>query len=110
MSEPMLPERFRDLEPQARLWALPTEAERHTRRLASTMADLRALYDAMMPQIDDILAYLSEFPLENLSPQGRTLLHLTFSLAEISTAIELYSAVEVPDGYDSRRFLPAEGQ
>jgi hypothetical protein len=110
MAEPQLPERFRDLEPWAGVWALPTEAERHAIRLASTIEALRAFYEAMMPRIEDILAYLSEFPVTKLTPESRRLLYLAFSLAEIGPAIELYGAVEVPDGYDSRRFHPAEGQ
>jgi hypothetical protein len=110
MPELRLPDRFRDLEPIAAVWALPTEAERHARRLAGTIAELRALYDQLFPRIEDILAYLSEFALDSLTPEGQHLLHLTFALAEIAPAVELYGQVTVPDGYDSRRFLPVAGQ
>lgn len=110
MPSPALPDRFRDIESFASAWSLPTEADRHARRLASTIEELQAFYDAMMPRIDDILGYLSEFPLESLTPEGRNLLNLAFSLAEIGPAVELYGMPEVPDGYDSRRFVPAEGQ
>lgn len=110
MSDTPLPDRFRDLELLAHTWVLPTEAERHARRLASSITELRALYDALMPRIDEMLAYLSEFQLENLTPEGRNLLHLACSLAEIGPAVELYGQPEVPDGYDSRRFIPREGQ
>jgi hypothetical protein len=108
--EPPLPERFRDLEPLAAVWALPTEAKRHARRLASGIDELRTFYDALFPRIEDILAYLSDFPLESLTPEAQRLLHLAFSLAEIAPAVELFGQTEVPDGYDSRRFIPAEGQ
>jgi hypothetical protein len=110
MSDVRLPDQFRDLEPLASTWTLPTEAERHARRLASNIAELRALYDALMPRIDDVLAYLSEFTVESLTPEGRNLLCLAFSLAEVSPAVELFGQPEVPAGYDSRRFIPAEGQ
>jgi len=110
MSDARLPDQFRDLEPLASVWMLPTEAERHARRLASNIAELRALYDALMPRIEEMLAYLSEFQLENLPSEGRNLLSLTCSLAEIGPAVELYGQSEVPDGYDSRRLIPAEGQ
>jgi hypothetical protein len=109
MSDARLPDQFRDLESIGEVWILPTERERHARRLASNIADLRALYDALMPRIDDVLAYLSEFQLDNLTPQGRNLLYLACSLAEIGPAVELYGQPEVPDGFDSRRFLPVEG-
>ena len=110
MSDARLPDQFRDLEPLASVWMLPTEAERHARRLASNIAELRVFYDALLPRIDEVLAYLSEFQLDNLPPEGRNLLSLACSLAEIGPAVELYGQPEVPDGYDSRRFIPAEGQ
>ena len=110
MSDVRLPDQFRDLEPLAGLWSLPTEAERHDRRLASNMAELRRLYDALMPRIVDVLAYLSEFQVENPTPEGRNLFYLACSLAEISPAVELFGQPQVPAGYDSRRFIPAEGQ
>ena len=110
MPELRLPDRFRDLEPIATVWALPTEAERHAKRLASTIAELRALYDQLFPRMEDMLAYLSEFAVDKLTPEGQHLLHLTFALAEIAPAVELYGQVTVPDGYDSRRFIPVAGQ
>jgi hypothetical protein len=110
MPDVQLPDQFRDFEPLANVWSLATEAERHARRLASSIQELRRLYDALMPRIDDVLAYLSEFQIENLTPEGRNLLYLAFSLAEIGPAVELYGQPEVPDGYDSRRFIPVEGQ
>jgi hypothetical protein len=110
MSDVRLPEQFRDLEPLASIWTLPTEAQRHARRLASSIVELRTLYDALMPRIDHVLSYLSEFQLENLTPEGRNLFYLACALAEIGPAVELFGQPEVPAGYDSRRFLPAEGQ
>jgi hypothetical protein len=110
MPELRLPDRFRDLEPVAAVWALPTEAERHALRLASTIAELRGFYDQIFSRIEDMLAYLSEFAVANLTPEGHHLMHLAFALAEIAPAVELYGQPEVPDGYDSRRFLPVLGQ
>ena len=43
-------------------WALPTKNERHARRLGSTVAELRTFYDAVLPRIDAMLAYLNDFP------------------------------------------------
>jgi hypothetical protein len=64
MSEARLPERFRDLETFAAVWALPTEAERHALRLASTIEKLRNLYDLLLPRIEDILASRRFIPAE----------------------------------------------
>ncbi|HVN91595.1 MAG TPA: hypothetical protein VMT61_17415 [Candidatus Binataceae bacterium] len=110
MPKMRLPDQFRDLEPLAAGWSLATEAERHAKRMNSTIEELRAFYDALMPRIEDVLGYLSEFQVGSLTPEGRNLLHLAFSLAEIGPAVELYGMPEVPDGFDSRRFIPAPGQ
>jgi hypothetical protein len=109
MSDIRLPDQFRDLEPLAHIWDLPTEVERHAKRLASSITELRALYDALMPGINDVLSYLSEFQLEDLTPEGRNLFNPACSLAEIAPAVELFGQPEVPAGYDSRRFIPAKG-
>jgi len=47
-----LPAAFTELEPFAD-WALPTERERYAKRLASTMDELQAFYDAALPRLED---------------------------------------------------------
>ncbi len=103
-----LPNSFQAVEEFVDTWALPTESQRHIQRLSSTMVELRRFYDAALARIDDMLAYLNEFPLDSLPPQAQTLLHLTLSLAEIAPAVELFGQPEVPDGYDSRRLIAIE--
>ena len=49
---PALPPAFADLEPFTQ-WALPTEHERFAKRLASSMDELQAFYDAALPRLDD---------------------------------------------------------
>ena len=105
MSERVLPELFRDLEPFAG-WALASETERNRKRLASTMAEIRAFYDAILPRMEAVIGYLNQFPLEAMPADAQRLLHLTFSLAEVSTAVELFKQPGVVDGYDARRFVP----
>ena len=54
---PALPPDFADLEPFAD-WALPSEGERYGKRLASTMDELQAFYDAAFPRLQDSTDYL----------------------------------------------------
>ena len=49
-----------------------------------------------MPRIDDVLAYLSEFQVDNLTPKGRNLFYLECSLAEIGPAVELFGPARSP--------------
>ena len=64
MAGSMLPSEFADLEPFAAKWSLPTEHERYATRLASSMDEMHAFYDAAFPRLEDAMAYLDGFPLD----------------------------------------------
>ena len=58
-----LPPEFADLEPFAD-WCLPSEGERYAKRLASSMEEMQAFYDAAFPRLPDAMAYLDGFELD----------------------------------------------
>jgi hypothetical protein len=99
-----LPASFSDLEPLI-AWALGSESEREDRRLASTLDELRAFYDAITPRIESIVAYLSQFALDEMPSQARELLHMALSWTEIASAVEIYRQPRVINGLDPRRFV-----
>ena len=70
-----LPAEFADLEPFAD-WAVPTERARYDKRLASTMDQLQAFYDAAFPRLEAAVAYLDRFGLDGLPDDGKRLLWL----------------------------------
>ncbi|MGE0826678.1 MAG: hypothetical protein AB7G75_30430 [Candidatus Binatia bacterium] len=109
MSSQHFPAPFADLEPFVP-WALGTEAERARKRRDSTMVEIQAFYDAILPRMEAILDYLNPLPLENLPADAQGLMNLTLALAEVSTAVELFKQPLVADGYDPERFIPAPGQ
>lgn len=98
-----LPEGFAELEPFV-AWSLETEPERSAKRQASSIEELRALYEAILPRTEEIFAYLDKFPLDAMPDDARRLFLLTLSLAEVAPAIELFGQVSVVDGYDINRF------
>jgi hypothetical protein len=63
----MLPDEFADLEPFAVDWCLPTEGERYEKRLASSMDEIQALYDAVTPRARQAIEYCNRFPLDAMS-------------------------------------------
>ena len=65
-----LPPDFADLEPFAD-WALPTERERYDKRLASTMDEMQAFYDAAFPRLEDAMAYLERSRLDALPDDAK---------------------------------------
>lgn len=71
-------------------WALETENERHARRLASTIAETRILYDAVHPRLEAIIVHLKGFPIEQpLPPADRQLYLLALACIEVAQPIEL---------------------
>jgi hypothetical protein len=91
-----LPAEFADLEPFL-AWALPTEPERYARRLASTMPEMQAFYDAAFPRLRDALDHLGDTPLADLDDDQRTLVHLMQALVMVSFPVEVWKQPRVPD-------------
>jgi hypothetical protein len=91
-----LPAEFADLQPFS-AWDLATEPERYAKRLASSMADMQAFYDAAFPRLPDAIDYLDKFPLDDLPDDARTLMHLMQSLVMVSFPVEVWKQPKVPD-------------
>ncbi len=92
----VLPPAFADLEPFAD-WCLATEAERYAKRLASTMDELQAFYDAAFPRLPDALEHLDALPLDDLPDDATRLLWLCYSLVNASFPVEVWRQPRVPD-------------
>ena len=107
MSAQTLPAEFADLEPFID-WALATEKERTSKRLASSMEDIQAFYDHMSGRVEAAMAYLNALPLAALPPEAERLFHLSLSLMEVANAVEMFQNPAVINGFDVRRFAPVE--
>jgi hypothetical protein len=92
----LLPADFADLEPYAD-WALPTERERYGKRIASTMDELQAFYDAAFLRLEDAMDYLDQFPLDALPEDATRLLRLYCALVTASFPVEVWRQPRVPD-------------
>jgi hypothetical protein len=91
-----LPPEFADLEPYAD-WALPTANERYAKRLASSMEELQAFYDAAFPRLDDACKYLEQFSVQDLPEDAKQLLRVYSSLVTVSFPVEVWRQPRVPD-------------
>jgi hypothetical protein len=92
----MLPSEFAALEPFSE-WVLESERERYSKRLASSMAEMQAFYDAAFPLLEQASDHLDKFPLSELPEQERNLLLLMFSLVNVSFPVEVWKQARVPD-------------
>jgi len=110
MNSTLLPPQFSDLEPFAEKWSLATQNQREACRRASMPAEIRGLYDALLPRMDAILDYLNQFTLEDTPPEAQRLLYLTFSLAEVTPYVECYESNPwVPDSFADTRMVAVHG-
>jgi hypothetical protein len=93
----MLPPDFADLEPFAAKWCLPTEPQRLAERMSSSMDEMHAFYDAITPRAVAAMAHLEQFPLHDLADEETNLLHLLYSMIQISFPVEAWGQPNVPD-------------
>jgi hypothetical protein len=91
-----LPAQFSDLEPFAD-WAIATEKARYDKRIASTMDELQAFYDAAFPRMEAAAEYLKGVPMEGISEEDKHLLWLYCSLVTVSFPVEVWRQPKVPD-------------
>jgi hypothetical protein len=92
-----LPQQFAELEPFAQSWCLATERERYAQRMASTIEEMRAFYDAVVPRAEDAMTYLDQLPLDALPENATNLLHLLYSMVQVSFPVEVWRQPRVPD-------------
>jgi hypothetical protein len=92
----VLPADFAELEPFSD-WILATEPERYARRLASSMDQMQAFYDAAFPLLEPAMTHLDAFALDDLPDAERNLLYLMMSLIMASFPVEVWKQPRVPD-------------
>lgn len=97
----LLPADFADLEPFAAKWCLATEHERYGTRLASTTEEMQAFYDAVVPRAEEAMAYLEALPFDALPDEAVNLLHLLYSMIQVSFPVEVWRQPRVPDSGSS---------
>lgn len=92
----VFPPEFAELEPFAD-WAIPTERARYAKRIASTMAELQAFYDAAYPCLESSTAYLEKVELDGISEADKHLLWLFCALVTVAFPVEAWRQPRVPD-------------
>jgi hypothetical protein len=97
MTDTRLPAQFADLESFAKDWCLASEPERYAKRLASTMEEIQAFYDALFPRAEEAIVYLEQFPLDALPDDALRLLQLLYSLILVSFPVEIWRQPYIPD-------------
>jgi hypothetical protein len=97
MADSLLPTEFSELEPFASKWCLPTERERFAMRMASSMDEMQAFYDAFFPRAEEAIAYCEKFELGDMPEDAQRLLQMVYSLIMASFPVEAWRQPHVPD-------------
>ena len=100
----LLPAQFGELERFVGTWALSDDMQRWYTRLGSSMGDIRDLYDRMLPRMEEILEFLKEKTVSELTDTERNLYYLAMAFMDIGPAVEIYkSPVHTRTVFDHRR-------
>ena len=103
MAENAMPDEFQDLVPWLD-WALEPERARTKKREASSMAEIRAFYDAVLPRLEEIIRHLEDYSDGDMpAPQHRLYL-ISLSLVEVANLVELYKRREAVEACDPLRY------
>lgn len=86
-------------------WALPMERERHAKRLTTPLEELDAVYAALLPRVEEAIAHLDRFPIDDLPPAENNLMLLTLVFVEVSLSVESLRSPWVPEGFEPSRFV-----
>lgn len=93
----LLPGEFAELEPFAERWCLATERERWAERMASSMDEMQAFYDATLPRVQEAIEYCDKFPIDDMPDDAVELLRLVYSFVIVSFPVELWRQPYPPD-------------
>jgi hypothetical protein len=107
----LLPKGFEHLADLLPEWALATENARSVKRWSSTPRQFQQFYDAMLPELERILAVLARYRLEGAPAEVGNLFRLTLAFAEAAPHTEMYANSNiVPNSFDASRVIAAHGE
>ena len=105
MANSPLPEEFADLAPWLD-WALEPERARTEKREVSSMAEIRAFYDAVLPRLEEMIRYLEDYRDGDMPATQHRLYLISLSLVEVANLVELYKRREAVEACDPLRYEP----
>ena len=104
-----LPSGFEDLEPHVAAWSLPTEEARYSKRISTSLADVKAFYEAIYPRMDAVMTHLSAYAagdVAQLPADTRRLYRLALAYFEASHPIELrWGGAEPEHAFPANRIV-----
>ncbi len=94
---------FRHLKDYIETWGLPTREARLEKRLTSSFQELKDFYEAVGPHLDEIIAFLNQWPLDEIPPEHRSLADTALMLCEADNPVTKWRSTTLTSGVDPRR-------
>ena len=89
---------FSELDPFLQIWGLPSSADRVARRATSSIDDLNAFYDAMLPRLEEVITYLNQFPPHEIPAADKPLADAALAMCEVDNAVRKWQAPTLSSG------------
>jgi len=93
----LLPDGYEALEPYVAKWAKDSSAERMTERATSSMEDIQAFYDAILPLADEAMNLIDNYPIDDMPEDIACLCKLVLALPQVAMAVELHGQPRLPN-------------
>jgi hypothetical protein len=93
---------FDDLKDIINIWGLETPHQRLQKRSSSSLPELRAFYDRIVPRLEDILNFLNQFPLHGIPEEYKKLGYTALATLEVDDAINLWKRPTLELAHDIR--------
>lgn len=95
---------LKELKPFIGEWGLPTLSRRIEKRLNSSIEELKAFHDAIVPRLEEIIDYLNQFPLDAIPEEDKPLSYATLAALEVENPVNKWNSATLEDAVDPRRF------
>lgn len=89
------------IEPFLKEWGYRTTAERVVKRTSSSMEEINGFYETMLPWMEEILAYLDQYPLENIPSDATSIADLALAMCEVDNPVR-WKETELSSGFNVR--------
>ena len=95
---------FSELDSVVSEWGLPTLSARIEKRVTSSLAELQAFHDTVLPRLPEIIDFLNEFPSHAIPDEYQALKNTALTLLHVDRPVNKWAAPTLDDALDPRRF------
>jgi len=86
-------------------WSLATETDRIKKRTGSTLEELTAFYEAVLPRLREIILFLDQFPLKQIPAAYLPLTYVALSMIEVDQAVNKWKSPILPEAVDPSTYI-----